>query len=428
MDLANFNRIVYRTLVIGGVMMMAPWGIYGEDGTEVLRLSSGHFSHRPQKESFNQQVVGKFEKFVIDFHDNFLLSLWQNQLVAPCTMLGMTFPGDVLINDLIDLGILVSGKSNLNGVELAGLLVNHFITLSNYQSAISGFCTPPTNALELRSECQTTGQLLANFFISRGNFSSSETPRLHRLFADWTNAYLDCLNNAAPQCTAPALPVNAAVSNVAYTQVRGLTFRIAQVIAVVFDEGKREKRSVGKWAKELPVLLVNQTVYFHDYAFAVIECLPSDFFVNDDALLHQNASSLGAAIAPQNPTVAAQLTALFIAYASAGEAFVNALNISKNVNDPTVQDDLQVWLAAADQLAIALSQLHPKSVPLSEMQTLWKEYTLLQADMIDNLLTTAANNPDFSKAAALYAAARRLAVERLAPLIGQGLSNERGRP
>ncbi len=201
--------------------------------------------------------------------------------------------------------------------------------------------------------------------------------------------------------------------------------------ADVFDmemiERHRHHSSVGEDQIEevLIPLFVDQTVYFHDYAFAVLENLPSAFSTSDDTLLRQNAASLACAIYPKDLVASNQLETLLINYINAGEIYVNNLSTVLDPKDPTVIADFNAWLGASNQLAAGLSQVNPKVIKLKKIQALLSDYTYLQASTANQLVPTALNNPDFTQASLLYTEARALAAIQIAPLIAKGMSQQR---
>lgn len=186
-------------------------------------------------------------------------------------------------------------------------------------------------------------------------------------------------------------------------------------------EGNKELRF------RLELLLDNQTVYFHDYAFSVLGGFPPEFAIENDAHLRQNAAAIAEATS-SDPIAIAQATALLIAYITAGENYVNIVNAT--LDDPTnpiVAAALQQWLDVSDQVAAALHQLNPKVISLNEAQRLLTSYTLLLADMVNNLAPTSFNNPDFTRASELYIQAQILTTEELAPLIAKAVTKSKHR-
>ncbi len=186
-------------------------------------------------------------------------------------------------------------------------------------------------------------------------------------------------------------------------------------------------RDENRIEEQLTILFVDQTVYFHDYTFAVLETLPPTFSASDDALLRQNAALLAQAVYPKDFLAAGQLQALLINYINAGETYVNDLNALLDPTNPVVIADFNAWLGASNQLAIGFSQVNPKVIKLKRIQALLSDYTSLQASAANNLVPTAINNPDFTQASILFAEARTLASTRIAPLIAKGIQKSRHR-
>lgn len=175
----------------------------------------------------------------------------------------------------------------------------------------------------------------------------------------------------------------------------------------------------------LEFLLDNQTVYFHDYAFSVLGGFPSEFAIGNDAHLRQNAVAI-AEETSSDPATVAQATALLIAYIAAGENYVNVVNAT--LDDPTnpiVAAALQHWLQVSDQLAAALHQLNPKVISSKEAQRLLTRYTLLLAEIVNNLAPTSLSHPDFTRASQLYVQAQVLTTEELAPLIAKAITKSK---
>lgn len=171
--------------------------------------------------------------------------------------------------------------------------------------------------------------------------------------------------------------------------------------------------------EELRVALINHTVYFHDYTMAVINDLPGDFITDNDARLRQNAANIALLAFPNDVTVANQVATLLINYINTGEAFVLTLDAVGDFSDPTVQASYNAWVAAGNQVAVALYQLKPRRLNLTDIQNIFNEYTVLQASVANNLVATAVNNPNFSQASYLYFQARILAAEAIAPVMAR---------
>lgn len=174
------------------------------------------------------------------------------------------------------------------------------------------------------------------------------------------------------------------------------------------------------------LLFINQTVYFHDYTFAVLEGIPAAFAADDDSRLRQNALAIAQTLFPEDTAGSLQAANLLIAYISAGENFVNALSIARDFSDPVVQFLYNNWQLAGNQLAAQFSLINPRVIKLPTIQRLLTEYTILLASIANNLVPSATNTPDFTQASELYSDAKELVAERIAPLLTRGLLKSRG--
>ncbi|CUI15951.1 hypothetical protein PNK_0314 [Candidatus Protochlamydia naegleriophila] len=194
--------------------------IHQEDLEGGFEAKRNPFLSKRKTIEWRHQVIGAFEKLEADLHDVILLSFYNTTF---------PFPSNLLINDALDIGVLLSAIENLNGVEFTGLLVNFTAAGFSYASSTTSFCTTPNNRNELISQWQSAGLLLADFLISRSpNPRMSE--RIRDLFLAWTNSQISYIDFAAPQCADPTSPVDAAASNEAYKQTRALTFLVADLV------------------------------------------------------------------------------------------------------------------------------------------------------------------------------------------------------
>lgn len=187
-------------------------------------LSSINF----RRETLEHQVVRAFEKWVIDFHDLALVSLYNPAL---------PLPGNLLLNDTLHIGSLLSSTESANALLINDLLANYLTSANNYLTAVQGgdFCTFPNSANELISEWRNSGAVIANFIIAQGSYSEVRAQEIRDLFSAWTNFQVIFINNAAPQCALPGTPVNAVAADEAYLQVRALTYQVAIAVYRAFN-------------------------------------------------------------------------------------------------------------------------------------------------------------------------------------------------
>jgi hypothetical protein len=168
-------------------------------------------------------------------------------------------------------------------------------------------------------------------------------------------------------------------------------------------------------------LLVNNTVYFHDWAAAVMGGFPVEFAIDNNNLLVQNANAIGQALHPNHPVLAQQAASLFVQFIAAGQAYTINLNTTENFFDPTVVAALQNWFATADQIAAHLTSINSSVFRPTRTQQLLRQYATLLSNMVNDLLETATMNPNFTESALFYTEARALAGGRLARLIARAL-------
>lgn len=187
----------------------------------------------------------------------------------------------------------------------------------------------------------------------------------------------------------------------------------------------------------------DETVFFHDYVFALLE-LQRDFpplpapasiaFQNSNqVLLNENALKIANLIFPDNGKKQKALIKALTAFIQAGQDYARALTNADTGGDPNnsiVKIILnKKWLPAARKLAKILSTNCVNGCVKSKINRLLRRYTLLLAQMIDLLsprfsiifiplpIINFISNPDFSDASSIYEKARILASEKLAPLI-----------
>ncbi|MDP1879585.1 MAG: hypothetical protein Q8K60_01435 [Parachlamydiaceae bacterium] len=171
----------------------------------------------------------------------------------------------------------------------------------------------------------------------------------------------------------------------------------------------------------LTVELINQTVFFHDYSFALLESFPVEFVGNNYNLLNQNIAKITSTLSQINPTFALQFSVLLTNYLTAGENYVLILNATSNQNDPGVIAAFQTWIANANLIAAFLKQSN-SNVNLQSAQTILVSYTNSLAATALNLIPTPSINPNFVAASALYTEARSIASDELTLLIIQAIT------
>jgi hypothetical protein len=177
---------------------------------------------------------------------------------------------------------------------------------------------------------------------------------------------------------------------------------------------------------ELAVLLLNNTVYLHDLIFAIMNTLPPEFITEDLSLLSQNNLALAEALYPQEGPLGfhvQQLNSLLNSYVASIEFYAIDLNLIKDPNDFVLKADLEAALILANQIGLVLSEINPRVLDVQDIQAIWVEYTLLLAEMANDLLTTPMNTPDFTRAAYVYERARTLFAGRLSALLAEALAH-----
>ncbi len=167
------------------------------------------------------------------------------------------------------------------------------------------------------------------------------------------------------------------------------------------------------------------TIFLHDYAFAILGGLPSEFAINDDLRARQNAHTL-ALLTSSDPATQAQAEALLNLYITAGENYANVVlaNLLEPTN-PAIESALQEWLVVSNQLAAALHLLNPKVISSKEARRLLTTYTLELAAMINRLAPTVLNNPNYTESSHFYTEARTLIAQELGPLVSKAVSKSK---
>ncbi|MDP1879584.1 MAG: hypothetical protein Q8K60_01430 [Parachlamydiaceae bacterium] len=221
-----FLKFANKWLLMGCVVLTPILNAANLDGAALTKHSEN--TRTWNREEAQDHLVERLQKLVIDFHDNFLLSFWNSSF---------QFPDSILIEDALSIALVIKSMNPLNGPEFAGLLVNYYSAGGNYAGNLDAgnLCTTPNNASQLISEWLTTASLLADFINSRSLGTPAEKAAVEKLFLDWTKAQIKYLNNAAPQCANPSIPVNAPASDAAYALTRSLTYFIALEVFKAFE-------------------------------------------------------------------------------------------------------------------------------------------------------------------------------------------------
>jgi hypothetical protein len=197
--------------------------------------------------------------------------------------------------------------------------------------------------------------------------------------------------------------------------------------------------------RKLAVLLQDETVFFHDYVFALLDfqrefldpMFPPqasiDFRLSNQKLLNQNADKIAQVVFPDDKKKRKELVKALKKYIQAGENYAAALTDIAIGGDP--ENSLvkkvfkQQWIPAAKKLAKVLA-LNCENVQVKkEIRRVVLKYTRLLKEMVDLLsfkfIATlpplisfeALTSPNFSEASRVYERARIVAAEELAPLV-----------
>jgi hypothetical protein len=242
--LAKANR-----MLLTGCILVAPYlSIEGkvEDVTrqwnsscvqlEELEGKMTHMGRREKKEVLFHQLVRAFESYTIDLHDEALAFYWTPTPINPPGILP-SIPYD----DILDIAFLLTQLDpNVQPSYILELLIDNLTSAKNYINAVAGSCLAPNDINERASQWIQSSVEIANYLNLVTSSYSAEAEELRLLFVGWTRAQITDINNIAPLCMNPTVPVDASAASGAYTQSRTFAYFIArEVFELLSSRGNR---------------------------------------------------------------------------------------------------------------------------------------------------------------------------------------------
>ncbi len=185
------------------------------------------FNWRQDKVNASELFTQTFYKFFIDSHDITLKLLWNPPEAIPY--------GLIVANDVENAGVILGKFDAENAQTFFALLINFNALKSAYTLLTPQSCITPNSIEESKSQFRAAGLLLANFIITRTSLSEKRAEEVRALFLEWTNEQIRYIDNAAPSCLNPAIPVNASESNEAYIRSTALLEPIIDLILEAFS-------------------------------------------------------------------------------------------------------------------------------------------------------------------------------------------------
>ncbi|MBA3721076.1 MAG: hypothetical protein H0W88_01575 [Parachlamydiaceae bacterium] len=167
------------------------------------------------------QAIHALESFVIDGHDFYLASLWNKDI------------NDFTIeNDIQSIVNLFVEKEKGAAQVISNIFNNFFFLGAEYANSIgSNPCFTSDELSNSRSAFLESAQAIADFINALIPVNSREAKELNALFEDLALSQLENMNNMAPSCANPKVPVDLTVANNFYSRTRFIAAKIAAEIA-----------------------------------------------------------------------------------------------------------------------------------------------------------------------------------------------------
>lgn len=186
--------------------------------------------HKNKHQDLEDPTIFAFLKLTEDFHDTIVSLFWN----STSSGVGSSY-SHIITDDIQRIGVILTAFNPGDGTEFTNLLASYISAGIDYVVGIPSFCLDPNNQNELISRWQAAGRLLANFVIARSSISEAKADHIRNLFFAWTNAQINYIDNAAPQCLDFFSPVDPSASIDFYTRARILTAEVAIVVFKTFN-------------------------------------------------------------------------------------------------------------------------------------------------------------------------------------------------
>lgn len=225
--------------LIASLMMAAPFCLSAEanlnnqlETTDTVLRAKNLSKQVKVNEKLQKQLVSAFGKLTTDIYYNDLLETWGGNFATP---------NNLISDDVTAILVILSSFDPLSAVLFQQELQQFAERSFNFIFAYNNRCNFPDNVPEVRSEWFSAARLAADYLIN--NSKNIDPIKTRVLFNQWTQAFIDIIENNAATCPPPTslAPTDAVAADDALQVARGLSFQIAVLVAQVFTELKQSQ-------------------------------------------------------------------------------------------------------------------------------------------------------------------------------------------